>query len=149
MQFKMSSASFDCRSNAARIQSERPDWLSNESGRNSEHRRIAYLGISESAYNNNPHNNNRLTRRGGSAAVKFVVLRHINEGIGAILCKDLLLCGPRSDGVTVPGGWGILDSTRFYKRGRRRIRPRDRKNDTRWWIIFMTWRGRSSRILLN
>ena len=37
------SESFDCRSNAARIQSERPDWPSNESGRNSEHRRIAYL----------------------------------------------------------------------------------------------------------
>ena len=42
---QMSSESFDCRSNAARIQSERPDWPSNESGRNSEHRRIAYLGI--------------------------------------------------------------------------------------------------------
>ena len=41
----MSSESFDCCSNAARIQSERPDWPSNESGRNSEHRRIAYLGI--------------------------------------------------------------------------------------------------------
>ena len=39
---------FKCRRNlsiAARIQSERPDWPSNESGRNSEHRRIAYLGI--------------------------------------------------------------------------------------------------------
>ena len=45
MQFKlMSEEYFDCRSNAARIQSERPDWPSNESGRNSEHRRIAYLG---------------------------------------------------------------------------------------------------------
>ena len=42
---QMSSESFDCRSNAARIPSERPDWPSNESGRNSEHRRIAYLGI--------------------------------------------------------------------------------------------------------
>ena len=42
---QMSSESFDCRSNAARIQSERPDWPSNVSGRNSEHRRIAYLGI--------------------------------------------------------------------------------------------------------
>ena len=41
---QMSSESFDCHSNAARIQSERPDWPSNESGRNSEHRRIAYLG---------------------------------------------------------------------------------------------------------
>ena len=41
----MSSESFDSRSNAARIQLERPDWHSNESGRNSEHRRIAYLGI--------------------------------------------------------------------------------------------------------
>ena len=28
---QMSSESFDCRSNAARIQSERPDWSSNES----------------------------------------------------------------------------------------------------------------------
>ena len=27
---------------AARVQSERPDWPSNESGRNSEHRQIAY-----------------------------------------------------------------------------------------------------------
>ena len=45
MQFKMSSESFDCRSNAARIQTKRPDWSSNESGRNSEHHRIAYLGI--------------------------------------------------------------------------------------------------------
>ena len=34
---QMSSESFDCRSNAARIQSERPDWPSNESGRNSDH----------------------------------------------------------------------------------------------------------------
>ena len=42
---QMSSESFDCRSNAARIQSESPDWPSNESGRNSEHRRIAYPGI--------------------------------------------------------------------------------------------------------
>ena len=42
---QMSSESFNCHSNAARIQSERPDWPSNESGRNSEHRRIAYLGI--------------------------------------------------------------------------------------------------------
>ena len=44
---QLSSESFDCRSNAARIQSKRPDWPSNESGRNSEHRRIAYLGIYE------------------------------------------------------------------------------------------------------
>ena len=38
---QMSSETFDCRSNAARIQTERPDWPSNESERNSEHRRIA------------------------------------------------------------------------------------------------------------
>ena len=42
---QMSSESFDCRSNAARTQSERPDWPSNESGLNSEHRLIAYPGI--------------------------------------------------------------------------------------------------------
>ena len=39
---------FKCRRNlstAARIQLKRPDWPSNESERNSEHRRIAYLGI--------------------------------------------------------------------------------------------------------
>ena len=34
--------SLECGSNN---QSEGPDWPSNESGRNSEHRRIAYLGI--------------------------------------------------------------------------------------------------------
>ena len=42
---RMPSESFDCRSNAARMQSERADWPSNESGRNSEHHRIAYPGI--------------------------------------------------------------------------------------------------------